>query len=295
MRTIERSNPSLLISALFGAGAIGVSTFDASAQRLIDDLPQIRDVGIEFKIGAEIPRDLVFEDAQGRSLTTADWFDGERPVILVMAYYDCPLLCTLIHNRVQQSLNSLKWAAGGEFRVVTVSFDFRDEAEDARKKQELYHLGYNRDPGDDGWMFLTGTTENIRALTKTVGYNYRYLPENAEFSHPSALIFLTPTGEVHNYIERLEFPSAEVKLALMEAASGEIGTIFDRVAHFCFRYDPKTGQYSPQVMNIMRVGATLGAVALAVFIGGLFWSRSRRDGGGGGIPRFGAENGGLAG
>lgn len=275
MSSCTRPNLIRASSGLLAASAIALAS-PASAQVLIKDLPQIQNVGITLEPGTPVPLNLEFADAAGNTVRVSDWFDGKRPVLLVLAYYECPLLCTLVLNRTQAALNSLKWTAGKDFRVVTVSFDFRDTPESAREKQELYHAGYNRSPGDDGWLFLTGTTENIRALTRAVGYNYKYLPETSEFSHPSALIFLTPDGLTHNFIERLEYPPAEVKLALTEAAQGKIGTIFDRVQHYCFPYNPMTGQYTAQVMNIMRIGAVGVVVVLGAFIGVLVL-KSRRS------------------
>ena len=291
------SSLTRMTSGLVAACAIVLASPVSSAQVLIKDLPQIQNVGITLEPGVIVPQDLEFLDAQGATVRTSEWFDGKRPVLLVLAYYECPLLCTLGLNRTQAALNSLKWTAGKDFRVITVSFDFRDTPESAREKQDLYHAGYNRDTGDDGWLFLTGTTENIRALTEAVGYNYKYLPETSEFSHPSALIFLTPQSKTHNFIERLEYPVPEVKLALTEAAQGKIGTIFDRVQHYCFPYNPNTGQYTARVMNIMRMGAGMIVVVLGAFIGVMAIKRSRqiRAIAPAESPKFGATNRSLTG
>ncbi len=249
----------------------------SAAQVLHKSIDEIEDVGITEHRGEPIPMDLEFTDAFGRTVKSGDWFDGERPVVLVPAYFDCPLLCTLVLNRVQEALNRMDWTAGEDFRVVTFSFDFRNTTEMAREKQELYLLGYNRDAGEDGWTFHTGPVESIRALCEAIGYRYKFLPERSEFSHPAALIFVTPEGVINNYMEKLEYPHREVKLALTEAADGKIGTIFDRVAQFCFYWDPKTGQYSMRVFNIMRIGAMGGAVLLLSFIGVQIVLRRRKD------------------
>jgi len=285
--------PSRFLATVAIASGLSVQ---AGAQVLKKNLDEITDVGVEEHRGETIPMDVEFTDASGRTVTTGDWFDGERPVILVPAYYDCPLLCTLVLNRVQESLNRLDWTAGEDFRVVTFSFDFPTTTEMARQKQELYLLGYNRDAGEDGWTFHTGSTESIRALCGAIGYRYKFLPERAEFSHPAALVFLTPEGVINNYMEKLEYPHRDVKLALTEAAEGKIGTIFDRVAHFCFYWDPKTGQYSLRVFNIMRVGAMGGAVLLATFIAIQVALKRRKErglraGAGPSKPPRGAENG----
>jgi protein SCO1/2 len=248
----------------------------ARAQLVLETLPEIQNVGIVEHRGDAVPTGLVFKDSLGRSVRSGELFDGERPVILVMAYYDCPLLCTLILNRVQRVLNELKWTAGEDFRVVTVSFDHTNTPSMAREKQLSYLLGYNKQVPETAWPFLTGDVENLRALTTAVGYHYKFLPEQNEFSHPSALIFLTPDGKVHNYLEKLDFTSGEVQIALAEAADGKVGTIFDRIKHFCFRYDPKTGRYSADAFAVMRVGASACAVALGGFIFFVARQRGRR-------------------
>jgi len=268
----RRTIPALFVSL----AALAPCARPACAQVLKDSLPELEGVGIVEHKGAEVPRDLEFTDSFGRNVKSGDWFDGKRPVMLVLAYYDCPMLCTLTLNSVQRCLNEMDWTAGDEFRVVTLSFDSRNTAESAREKRELYLLGYDRKAPADGWTFLTGSVANIKPLTNTVGYHYRFLPESGEFSHPSALIFLTPDGKVHNYIEQLKFNPKEVRLALMEAADGRAGSIFDRIAHRCFPYDPKTGRHTPRVMQIMRVGVSLVAVGLGGFIA--FTVLSRRAG-----------------
>lgn len=249
---------------------------DARAQRLLDSLPELEGVGIVEKRGEQVPPDLVFTNSFGRSVRFGDFFDGERPVIVVMAYYDCPMLCTLVLNQVQRVLNELKWKAGEDFRLVTVSFDHLNTTQQARLKQQEYLLGYKHQVPESAWEFLTGDVQNIRGLAAAIGFHYKFLPESGEFSHTAALTFLDPKGKVHNYLEKLNFSAGEVQLALAEAADGQIGTIFDRIAHFCFRYDPKTGQYTADAFTVMRLGATGAAFALAGFIAYWAWYRRTR-------------------
>jgi protein SCO1/2 len=248
----------------------------AVAQVLRKDLQELAGVGIVERRGEQVPPDLRFKDSRGRDVRMGDFFDGERPVVLVMAYFDCPLLCTLVLNDVQRCLNELNWTAGSEFRVVTVSFDHRDTPASARAKQATYLAGYAHDVPEDAWMFLTGDVENIRGLASAVGFHYRYLPETGEFSHSAALIILSPDGKVSNYLEKMVFPASEVKQALMEAADGKVGSIFERVAHFCFSYNFSTGKYTPRVVRIMQVGALGTLAGLALFVGVVGLSRSRR-------------------
>lgn len=272
----NRRWPGALVAlglAAFLALAVGQP---ARAQVLRKDLPELAGVGIVERRGEQVPRELTFKDSRGRDVRMGDLFDGVRPVVLVMAYFDCPLLCTLVLNDVQRCLNELNWTAGGQFRMVTVSFDHRDTPAAALAKQSTYLAGYDRKVPEDAWMFLTGDVENIRGLANAVGFHYRYIPENGEFSHSAALIILSPDGKVSNYIEKMVFPAAEVKQALMEAADGKVGSIFERVAHFCFSYNFTTGKYTPRVIRIMQVGAFGTFAGLAVFVGVVGLSRSRR-------------------
>ncbi|MDX2114433.1 MAG: SCO family protein [Planctomycetota bacterium] len=248
---------------------------DVRAQVLLDSLPQIENVGIVERKGEQVPGSLTFTDAQGRTRTMGEFFDGKRPVMLVMAYYDCPLLCTLVLNQVQRVMNEVKWTAGVEFELVTVSFDHTNTTAMAREKRDVYLAGYAREAPPARWEFLTGDVDNIRGLAAATGYHYKFLPETNEFSHPAALIFLAPDGKVHNYIEKLNFTAGDVRLALTEAAEGRIGTIFDRIAHFCFTYNPKTGQYTADAFNVMRIGATTCGLGLAAFVARMIWSRRR--------------------
>lgn len=277
MLGIRRVRPALL-RAVLTAAVVSCSSIPAGAQVLKSTLPEIENVGIVEKRGEQVPPDLTFTDSFGRSVSIGEQFDGKRPVILVMAYYDCPLLCTLVLNRVQRVLNELRWTAGEDFRVLTVSFDHTNTTAHAREKQTVYLSGYNRDVPESSWPFWTGDVRNIRALSGAVGYHYKFLPESGEFSHPAALIFLSPDGKVHNYLEKLDFTAGEVQIALAEAADGRVGTIFDRIRHFCFRYDPKTGRYTADAFAFMRIGASACAILLGGFI--LFLARQRSVRGG---------------
>lgn len=250
----------------------------ALAQRLLDrsQMPELQGVGIVDKRGTPVPKDLIFTNAQGLPRRLGDFFDGRRPVILVMAYYDCPMLCTLVLNSVQESLNQLSWTAGKQFRIITVSFDHTNTVEQARAKQQLYLAGYDREVDESAWEFLVGDVESARALANAVGFHYRFLPDKDEFSHPSALIVLSPDGVVHNTIEKLKFPSMEVRLALAEAADGKIGTLFERLVHTCFSYNPNTGQYTLAATRVMQVGGGLSILALGSAIAVFARARARR-------------------
>lgn len=269
----------VLRAAVAGAAALALAIGAASpvgAQVLLKTLPQQENVGIVEHRGEMIPLDVEFTNSRGKKVKLGDYFDGERPVILVMAYYTCPLLCTKMLNEVQETLNQLKWTAGKEFRVLTVSFDHRNTVSQAREKQATYLLGYDREVPESAWDFVVGDVDNIKTLAKAVGYHYKFLPDQGEFSHPSALVFLSPTGKISNYLERLDFPPGEVRLALSEAADNKIGTVFDRVVAFCFMYNPNTGKYTMVAKRVMTIGGIASMALVGTLVACFAVARSRR-------------------
>lgn len=277
----ERNGPGRIVPwntlAVLAAGLVSLSAAPSEAQVLRKNLlPEQEGVGIVERRGEQVPLDLTFKDSFGKTVRLGDYFDGTRPVILVMAYYTCPLLCTKVLNEVQATLNQLKWTAGDQYRIVTISFDHRNTTQEARTKQQTYLSGYARDVNESAWPFLTGDVENIRALASAVGYHYKFLPDQGEFSHPSSLIFLTPTGKVNTYLERMDFPVMEVRLALSEAAEGRVGSIFDRVVAFCFVYDHTQGKHTIAAQRIMMFGGVAIMIAVGSFIGVMARSRSRQ-------------------
>ncbi|MEM8835569.1 MAG: SCO family protein [Planctomycetota bacterium] len=254
---------------MLGAGVILTLTPSVRAQLILDELEEKEGVGIVEKRGDPVPRGLKFRDSRGNVVTSDQWFDGKRPVVLIMAYYDCPLLCTLTLNAVQKSFNDLGWTLGDEYIAVTVSFDPSNTTEQARTKKLTYLAGYRDEVEEEAWRFMTTDVDTARTLSDAVGYYYKFLPESGEYSHPSAMIFLTPDGDVHNYIENLEFDPSLVRIALSEAADGRIGSIFDRVQFYCFYYDPQTQEVRANAMRIMKVAALLTMFVLFVFIAAL--------------------------
>ncbi len=270
-------NRSATLGVLAGAAlSLGISAAPAPAQLILKSIPEIENVGIVEHRGTQVPKDIAITDSNGRAVKTGDFFDGRRPVLLVMGYYDCPLLCTLIFNAVQKSLNGFDWTAGVEYRVLFVSIDHTNTPESARLKHDSYAVGMNNAPTDDGFVFTVTDPPNIRRLAETVGYHYKFLPETGEFSHPAALIFLTPAGVINTYMEKLDYPPRDVKLALLEAAEGRTGSIFDRIQHFCFRYNSKEGRYTADAKRVLQLGGLATAGTLGVSIAAFAFAGARR-------------------
>jgi protein SCO1 len=235
--------------------------------------PLLRDVGFDQRLNTQIPFDLVFQDETGRMVRLGDFFDT-RPVILTLAYYECPMLCGLGLDGLAQSLRALSFSVGEQFVVLTVSFDARDTSARAAAKKAQLLRSYARPGAAQGWHFLTGDEASIRQLTQTVGFRYVYDPEKDQFAHAAGIVVLTPQGTIARYLYGLEFEPKAVRLALLEAATGTIGSPIDRLLLFCYQYDPATGTYGVIIMNVLRLAGLITVVALGGFLA-LMFSRER--------------------
>lgn len=229
--------------------------------------PELADVGFDQRLGESVPLDLTFTDEAGRQVELGDYF-GERPVILVPVYYDCPLLCPMIVETLARSLKELPFAAGEELEVVAVSFDPRETPEQARRRKQSAMARYDRPEAAGGLHFLTGEAAAIGRFTEAIGFRYAYDEASGEFAHAAGLVVATPDGQISRYFFGLDYPSRALRLSLVEAAGGGIGSLSDRVLLFCFQYDPATGRYSAMTMNLIRLGGvvTMAALGLGIFL-----------------------------
>jgi len=243
------------------------------AQSVPDSRPPIlRQVGIEQRLGEPLPLELAFRDESGRAVHLSDYF-GRRPVVLVLAYYNCPMLCTQVLNGLVSAMRILSFDAGREFEVVTVSFDPADDAADARAKKAPYVARYGRAGGAAGWHFLTGDARSIAGLTEAVGFRYARDDRTGQFAHASAVYVATPEGRLSRYFYGIEYAPRDLRLGLVEASRGTIGTPVDQLLLYCYHYDPAAGRYGAVVMNMVRVGAIAIVLGLTAFL----WAMSRRD------------------
>lgn len=229
-------------------------------------------VGVDQKLDAPIPLDLVFKDESGKDVRLGDYF-GKRPVILAPVYYQCPMLCTMTLNGLTSSFKPLSLDIGKDFDVVTVSFDPTEKSPLAAAKKERYLKEYNRPGADAGWHFLTGDEAAIQELMKSIGFRYTYDPKTKQYAHASAIMVLTPQGKVSRYFYGLEYSSRDLRFGLVEASQNKIGTLADAVILLCYHYDAATGKYSLAVMKTLRVGAIITLVS----VGGFVFFMIRRD------------------
>lgn len=239
-----------------------------------DPLPQdlIKGVRFEQKLDQQLPLELTFRDEAGQTVRLADYF-GQKPVILVFAYYECPMLCTLVLNGLLTSLNELSFDIGNQFEIVTVSIDPAETPELAAAKKEVYLKMYGRPGAEAGWHFLTGKETAIRQLTQAAGFYYQYDPERKEYAHPTGIMLVTSQGKLARYFYGIDFPARDVRLGLIETGDNKIGSPIDQLLLLCYHYDPVVGQYGLTIMNIIR---TAGVMTVAV-LGTVIFVMFRRD------------------
>ena len=265
-----------LVTGAWLAAALVVSPAVGRAQ-LADQVPEVlEEVGVTEHLDAKLPLDLEFRNEDGDWVELGSFFDGERPVILTLNYYKCPMLCGLMLNGVVDGLEAMDWTPGKEFQMVTVSINPLETPELARAKKQNYLKRLDRPAAAGGWHFMTGRELEINRLAETVGFSYTYDPVSKEYAHAAAIMICTPDGRVARYLYGIEYPAKRLKFGLLEAAEGSIGTTLDQLILYCYHYDPTNRRYTPVAMNIMRVGGGATALILGIALGGMWFREWRR-------------------
>lgn len=252
------------LPAAFGYGQAADAPLDA-----------LEGVGIDQKLDAQIPLDLTFRDSSGKTLPLREIFSGQRPVLLSLNYSNCPMLCQLQLTGLVEGLREVNWTAGQEFTVVSVSIDPLETTTRAEQTKQRYLKEYGRPGAGAGWHFLTGDKASIAQLADTVGFRFKYIADRNEYVHAAALMVCTPQGRVSRYLLGVQFEPQTLKLSMLEAGEGKIGSPLDQFLLFCFHYDAEAGRYGPSARRLMQLAAS---VTLVMILGGLVpvWLRRRR-------------------
>jgi protein SCO1/2 len=257
-----------LIAAAIALALLPAST-PAQLQGPVQDIgvrpSLLKEVGIDQKLNQSIPLDLEFRDEHGKPVRLGEYF-GQKPVILSMVYYNCPMLCTQVLNGLESSLKLIPMDIGKQFNVVTVSIDPTERPVLADAKQALYTGLYGRPGAAEGWHFLTGDEQQIRQLANALGFRYAYDPDSKQFAHASAIMLLTPEGKISRYFYGIQFASRDLRLGLVEASEGKIGTPVDQVLLFCYHYDPSTGKYGLLISRLIQTAGAVTVLAIATLI-----------------------------
>ena len=225
----------------------------------------LKQVGIDQKLNDQIPLDLTFRDEHGKPVQLRQFF-GQKPVILSLVYFNCPMLCTQVLNGLTGSLKLQSLDAGKDFNVLTISIDPTDKPLVAEARQEMYTGMYGRPGAAQGWRFLTGEDAQIHQLADAVGFRYAFDPDSKQYAHASAIMVLTPEGRISRYLYGIQYPSRDLRLALVEASEGKIGTPVDSILLFCYHYDPHTGKYGLLISRVIQTGGGLTVLLLAILI-----------------------------
>lgn len=242
---------------------IALISLAANASELADSaLNQIR---FDQKMNAQIPLDAAFRDETGRIVRLGDYF-GRRPVVLVLGYYGCPMLCALVSNGLVETMQDLKADIGNQFDVLDVSISPSETPQLATAKKREYLRHYGRPGAETGWHFLTGEEPAIRRLSGAVGFHYAYDSAIKQYAHPSGFMVLTPQGRVSRYFFGVNFRAQELSDALRDASANRAGSPIRQLFLLCFHYSPITGKYGALIVNAVRGIGIATLLALAVFV-----------------------------
>lgn len=247
---------------LLAAGAAGAQAVPSATAPAAQNMPSVlRNVGFEPQLNARLPLDLAFRDEVGRSVQLRDYFT-QKPVLLALVYYGCPMLCNQTEQGVVGALRMLSFNPGRDYEVVFVSFDPRESPDMAAQKKDLAMTHFRRPETASGWHFLTGSKESIDALSTGANFRYSFDEKSNLFAHAAGIMLLTPDGRISRYFYGVEYPARDLRLGLVDASAGKIGTPIDRALLFCYQYDPTSARYSASILKIIRLGGVLTILAL---------------------------------
>jgi protein SCO1/2 len=235
-------------------------------------------VNIEQKLNSRLPLETVFTDDSGHDVKLGQYFTGKRPVLLTLVYYECPMLCTQVLNGLVRAARVLPMLPGKDFDVVVISFDAREGTKQAAEKKASYVKLYGRPETAGSWHFLTGSIASIKAVTEAVGFSYIWDVHTAQFAHASAIYVVTPDGKLSKYFMGIEYSPKDLRLGLVDASAGKVGTLVDQVLLFCYHFDPQSAKYTPFALGLLRVAGAATALTMGGFVVIMLRRESRQKG-----------------
>ena len=255
-----------IFALLLSANAASAQAVPSGTGPAAGNMPSVlENVGFQPQLNARLPLDLAFRDEAGGDVQLREYFTA-KPVLLALVYYGCPMLCNQTEQGVVGALRMLSFNPGRDYQVVFVSFDPRESPDMAAQKKESAMTHFRRPETASGWHFLTGRKESIDALTKGANFRYSFDQKSNLFAHASGILLLTPDGRISRYFYGVEYPARDIRLGLVDASAGKIGTPIDRALLFCYQYDPTSARYSASILRIIRFGGVLTMLALAAGI-----------------------------
>ena len=266
---------SLPIIVIFGAALVGAA-LPARAQGMQDAAPAgtpsgqlpliLKNVRYEQKLDSQVPLNLAFRDESGKPVHLGEYF-GRRPVVLILAYYRCPMLCSQVLAGATHAFRQLPFRIGQQFNVLTVSFNPQEGPALAAASKQTYLASYGQPQAAEGWHFLTGQQPEITALTQAVGFHYAWDAQTQQYAHATGIVVLTPSGKVAQYFYGIDYPAQDLRLALVQSSQERIGSLADEVLLFCSHYDPNSGRYTAVIGRVLQIA---GAFTLLILGGVLF-------------------------
>jgi protein SCO1/2 len=252
-----------------------------SSAQAAEEIPAVlKDIGIHPVMGAQIPLDEEFIDESGNVVKLRSFFDG-KPVIFILNYYSCPMLCGLLLNAARDALQELDWQPGKHYKIVTISIDPKEGATLAAAKRESLLSSLKKpafaEQAKTNWHFLVGKKGSEARLAAALGFGYKWVEAEKQYAHGAALFLASPSAKLSRVLQGIDFPSRDLKLALLEASEGKVGTFAEKLLLFCYHYDPKENKYALLANRLVTAGGAVTVAAL-LFAYGLWFFRSRRKG-----------------
>lgn len=237
---------------------------------------ELKDVGIQEKIGDTLDLNLVVTNDNGEKVPLSHFFKTKKPVIFSPVYFNCSSLCNFHLNGLTDALKSLDWTPGKQFEIVALSIDAKENHTMASAKKANYLKEYGRPKSESGWHFVTADQQTINKITDSVGFKFKWNEKMGEWAHASAAIIISPEGKISRYLHGIQFQPRDLKLALNEASNGKVGNVVDSVMLFCFKYDSHQSKYGIQVFNVMKLAGAVTVAALALYLS-LSMIRAKRE------------------
>lgn len=231
----------------------------------LDAPPAVRKIGVDERLGDKIPLDLPLLNEKGETVTLRQLMPEDKPVLLSLVYYRCEALCNLVLNGLVRGLRQTAMDLGEDYVSISISIDPADAPKDSaiRRRRHLQAMGLAESAP---WHFLTAQESSIKPVADALGFRYTYDEETKQYAHAAVVFALSDQGKVTRYLYGAEFPAQDLKLALLEAGEGKVGTSLERVILSCFQYDPASRRYGFYIFGFLRIGALLIFGALATLL-----------------------------
>ena len=231
------------------------------------------------KPDAQVPLDVQFSDEEGQPVRLGDFFKPDRPVLLMLVYFQCPYALQPDAQRRGRGGPPVELDARQGLR------DRDDQLRPARRagacqgEEGQLPEGVGQAEAAAGWHFLTsGEPAAARAVGDAIGFGYKLDAKGKLYLHQAAIYVCTPAGRVSRTIRGVRFESDMLRDSLIHASQGKISSGLFGFALSCgmVHFDPNTGKYTWAAQAIMQVTGILTVVILGAVIGRMVYREQRR-------------------